>query len=38
MLANHPSEPFRVKLIDFGVSFTTQEDSLGMKIQPLGYR
>ena len=34
MLANHWSEPFRVKLIDFDVSFTTLEKSYGMTVQP----
>uniref|UniRef100_A0A4W6G708 Protein kinase domain-containing protein n=2 Tax=Lates calcarifer TaxID=8187 RepID=A0A4W6G708_LATCA len=38
MLANHLCEPFRVKLIDFGVSFQTSEDTRGITIQPLGYR
>ncbi|GAA6229675.1 homeodomain-interacting protein kinase 2-like [Lates japonicus] len=38
MLVNHPSEPFRVKVIDFGVSFKTSENTRGMTIQPLGYR
>ncbi|XP_071338588.1 homeodomain-interacting protein kinase 1-like [Trachinotus anak] len=38
MLANHLSEPFRVKLIDFGLSFTTSNKRCGMRVQPLGYR
>ncbi|XP_039979246.1 homeodomain-interacting protein kinase 1-like [Xiphias gladius] len=38
MLANHDTEPFRVKLIDFGLSFATREEARGMSIQPLGYR
>ncbi|XP_044053186.1 homeodomain-interacting protein kinase 2-like [Siniperca chuatsi] len=38
MLANHLHVPFRVKLIDFGVSFTTSEVTHGLVIQPLGYR
>ncbi|XP_059202267.1 homeodomain-interacting protein kinase 1-like [Centropristis striata] len=38
MLVNHPAEPFRVKLIDFGVSFYTSEKLRGCSIQPLGYR
>lgn len=37
MLANHLAEPFRVKLIDFGLSFTTSEVRHGMDVQPLGY-
>ncbi|XP_039979341.1 homeodomain-interacting protein kinase 1-like isoform X3 [Xiphias gladius] len=38
MLANHLSEPFRIKLIDFGVSFSVREEVFGKTIQPLGYR
>ncbi|XP_039979263.1 homeodomain-interacting protein kinase 1-like [Xiphias gladius] len=38
MLVNHPAEPFRVKLVDFGVSFNTSEERQGMIIQPLGCR
>ncbi|XP_018536411.2 homeodomain-interacting protein kinase 1 [Lates calcarifer] len=38
MLVNHSSTPFRVKLIDFGVSFKTTEKMQGMTIQPVGYR
>eukprot|EP00064_Thunnus_orientalis_P007786 superscaffoldBa00000883_g7808 len=38
MLVNHQEEPFKVKLIDFGLSRTTSEVKHGMKIQPLGYR
>ena len=38
MLVNHQDEPFRVKLIDFGLSCTTSEMMHGMKVQPLGYR
>ncbi|XP_023249735.1 homeodomain-interacting protein kinase 1-like [Seriola lalandi dorsalis] len=38
MLANHLTEPFRVKLIDFGLSFTTLNKKCGMRLQPLGYR
>ncbi|XP_059185050.1 homeodomain-interacting protein kinase 2-like [Centropristis striata] len=38
MLVNHSAEPFRVKLIDFGVSFYTSEKLRGCSIQPLGYR
>lgn len=38
MLVNHLSEPFRVKLIDFGLSFMSSEDKLGKKVQPAGSR
>ncbi|XP_035485300.1 homeodomain-interacting protein kinase 1-like isoform X2 [Scophthalmus maximus] len=38
MLVNHVNEPFRVKIIDFGVSFMTSDYIRGQKIQPLGYR
>ncbi|CAK6962111.1 homeodomain-interacting protein kinase 4-like [Scomber scombrus] len=38
MLVNHQDEPFRVKLIDFGLSHTISEVELGMKVQPVGYR
>ncbi|XP_019947547.2 homeodomain-interacting protein kinase 1-like isoform X2 [Paralichthys olivaceus] len=38
MLVNHYKEPFRVKLIDFGVSFRTSEVTDGMVIQPVGFR
>ncbi|XP_028434725.1 homeodomain-interacting protein kinase 2 isoform X1 [Perca flavescens] len=38
MLTNHQGEPFRVKLIDFGVSFPTSKEHRGHTIQPLGYR
>ncbi|KAK9524729.1 hypothetical protein VZT92_017098 [Zoarces viviparus] len=38
MLADHPGEPFRVKLIDFGASFYTFENVRGHLMQPLGYR
>ncbi|XP_034460719.1 homeodomain-interacting protein kinase 2-like [Hippoglossus hippoglossus] len=38
MLVNHQSEPFRVKLIDFGMSINTPEDFHGDIIQALGYR
>ncbi|XP_040002959.1 homeodomain-interacting protein kinase 1-like [Xiphias gladius] len=38
MLVNHPAEPFRVKLVDFGVSFNTSEERQGMRIQPQGCR
>ncbi|CAB1444427.1 unnamed protein product [Pleuronectes platessa] len=38
MLVNHMSKPFRVKLIDFGLSFKTSENMHGKKTQPRGYR
>lgn len=38
MLVNHSCEPFRVKLIDFGCSLQTSAVTLGMTIQPMGYR
>ncbi|XP_078105975.1 homeodomain-interacting protein kinase 2-like [Sander vitreus] len=38
MLTDHQGEPFRVKLIDFGVSFPTSKEQRGSPIQPLGYR
>ncbi|XP_069380217.1 homeodomain-interacting protein kinase 1-like isoform X2 [Paralichthys olivaceus] len=38
MLVNHQNEPFRVKLIDFGLSLRTSEVKDGMVIQPLGFR
>ncbi|XP_061819511.1 homeodomain-interacting protein kinase 1-like isoform X2 [Nerophis lumbriciformis] len=38
MLVNHSCEPFRVKLIDFGCSLHTSTVTLGMTIQPMGYR
>ncbi|XP_069369920.1 homeodomain-interacting protein kinase 2-like isoform X2 [Paralichthys olivaceus] len=38
MLVNHEREPFRVKLIDFGVSFMRSENTRGMKTQPIGFR
>ncbi|XP_077586425.1 homeodomain-interacting protein kinase 1-like [Stigmatopora nigra] len=38
MLVNHSCEPFRVKLIDFGCSLQSSAVTLGMTIQPMGYR
>uniref|UniRef100_A0A3B4T9I5 Protein kinase domain-containing protein n=1 Tax=Seriola dumerili TaxID=41447 RepID=A0A3B4T9I5_SERDU len=38
MLTNHPKEPFRVKVIDFGLAFSTSEKICGETVQPLGYR
>ncbi|XP_068444180.1 homeodomain-interacting protein kinase 2-like [Clinocottus analis] len=38
MLTDHCGEPFKVKLIDFGVSFFTFEKLRRDFIQPLGYR
>ncbi|XP_026161467.1 homeodomain-interacting protein kinase 2-like, partial [Mastacembelus armatus] len=38
MLVNHEKQPFRVKLLDFGVSLTTSEARCGLTMQPLGYR
>ncbi|XP_047198358.1 homeodomain-interacting protein kinase 2-like [Hippoglossus stenolepis] len=38
MLVDHECEPFRVKLIDFGMSFKTSGDTYGKRTQPVGYR
>ncbi|XP_061622300.1 homeodomain-interacting protein kinase 4-like [Phyllopteryx taeniolatus] len=40
MLVNHSATPFRVKLIDFGLSITTSEahQSYGVALQPMGNR
>ncbi|TKS78953.1 Homeodomain-interacting protein kinase 2 [Collichthys lucidus] len=38
MLVNHQEQPFRVKLIDFGLAFRTSEEEERENIQPLGYR
>ncbi|KAK7899380.1 hypothetical protein WMY93_020233 [Mugilogobius chulae] len=38
MLVDHENEPFRVKLIDFGLARVKSELRLGMEMQPLGYR
>ncbi|KAK7880863.1 hypothetical protein WMY93_032502 [Mugilogobius chulae] len=38
MLVDHEREPFRVKLIDFGLARLKSELKLGMEIQPMGYR
>lgn len=38
MLVNHPREPFRVKVIDFGLAVPASEAITGGRYQPLGYR
>nr|XP_019951347.1 PREDICTED: homeodomain-interacting protein kinase 1-like [Paralichthys olivaceus]XP_019951348.1 PREDICTED: homeodomain-interacting protein kinase 1-like [Paralichthys olivaceus] len=38
MLVNHQNEPYRVKLIDFGLSFKSPLKELGMIFQPVRYR
>uniref|UniRef100_A0AAQ4R3G3 Protein kinase domain-containing protein n=1 Tax=Gasterosteus aculeatus aculeatus TaxID=481459 RepID=A0AAQ4R3G3_GASAC len=38
MLVNHQDEPFRVKLIDFGLAMTASEVWEGMIVQPCAYR
>ncbi|XP_034548404.1 homeodomain-interacting protein kinase 1-like isoform X1 [Notolabrus celidotus] len=38
MLVNHQNQPFRVKLIDFGLSLHTSEVRPGLKAQGIGYR
>ena len=38
MLVNQEDEPFRVKLIDFGLARPASEVKQGMVMQPLGYR
>ncbi|KAK7929040.1 hypothetical protein WMY93_005435 [Mugilogobius chulae] len=38
MLVDHEKEPFRVKLIDFGVAKLKSELTFGMEMQPLGFR
>ncbi|MPV02338.1 protein kinase, partial [Escherichia coli] len=38
MLVNHQDEPFRVKLIDFGLAMTASEVWEGMIVQPYAYR
>uniref|UniRef100_A0A8C2X8W7 Protein kinase domain-containing protein n=1 Tax=Cyclopterus lumpus TaxID=8103 RepID=A0A8C2X8W7_CYCLU len=38
MFVNHKDEPFKVKLIDFGLAMPPSEVKKGMTIQPCGYR
>ncbi|XP_019941017.1 homeodomain-interacting protein kinase 4-like [Paralichthys olivaceus] len=38
MLVNHKDQPFRVKLIDFGMALRTSKVRRGMVMQSLGYR
>ncbi|XP_068994778.1 homeodomain-interacting protein kinase 1-like [Embiotoca jacksoni] len=38
MLVNHPEQPFRVKLIDFGLAIPVSELRSGVIIQPCSYR
>lgn len=38
MLVNHKMEPYRVKLIDFGLACDVAEASQGSTIQSLSYR
>uniref|UniRef100_A0AAQ4P939 Protein kinase domain-containing protein n=1 Tax=Gasterosteus aculeatus aculeatus TaxID=481459 RepID=A0AAQ4P939_GASAC len=38
MLVNHQDQPFRVKLIDFGLAMTASEVWEGMIVQPCAYR
>ncbi|XP_034050957.1 homeodomain-interacting protein kinase 1-like [Thalassophryne amazonica] len=38
MLVDQQAEPFRVKLIDFGVAFKVSSIPLGLIVQPLGFR
>ncbi|XP_075906471.1 homeodomain-interacting protein kinase 1-like [Nelusetta ayraudi] len=38
MLVNRWDQPLRVKLIDFGLAIPTNCTSLGMKLQPTGFR
>ena len=38
MLVNHKTQPFKVKLIDFGLTLKASQLMLGKMIQPLGYR
>ncbi|KAF7667952.1 hypothetical protein LDENG_00039870 [Lucifuga dentata] len=37
MLVNHKDQPYRIKLIDFGLSIKVSEAYLGRYIQPLGF-
>ncbi|XP_031156224.1 homeodomain-interacting protein kinase 2-like [Sander lucioperca] len=38
MLVNHHEEPFRVKLIDFGLALPASKVKVGMTVQPCAYR
>ncbi|KAI4812359.1 hypothetical protein KUCAC02_023757 [Chaenocephalus aceratus] len=38
MLVNHKSQPFRIKLIDFGLALPASEAEVGMEIQPISFR
>ncbi|KAK7909880.1 hypothetical protein WMY93_014564 [Mugilogobius chulae] len=38
MLVDHQKEPFRVKLIDFGLARQKDQLRVGMRMQPLGFR
>lgn len=38
MLVNHRSQPFKIKLIDFGMALQTSKKWLDSKIQAIGYR
>uniref|UniRef100_A0A8D0D198 Protein kinase domain-containing protein n=1 Tax=Sander lucioperca TaxID=283035 RepID=A0A8D0D198_SANLU len=38
MLVNHSEEPFRVKLIDFGMALPASAVKVGMTVQPCAYR
>ncbi|KAM6913422.1 homeodomain-interacting protein kinase 2-like [Lycodopsis pacificus] len=38
MLVNHQDEPFKVKLIDFGLAIPASEARKGMIMQPCGFR
>ncbi|KAK7898544.1 hypothetical protein WMY93_019397 [Mugilogobius chulae] len=38
MLVDHQKEPFRVKLIDFGLARQKDQLKVGMRMQPLGFR
>ncbi|XP_059212765.1 homeodomain-interacting protein kinase 1-like [Centropristis striata] len=38
MLVNHKEQPFRAKLIDFGLTITSMEARPGLTVQPIYYR
>uniref|UniRef100_A0A665UIN9 Protein kinase domain-containing protein n=1 Tax=Echeneis naucrates TaxID=173247 RepID=A0A665UIN9_ECHNA len=38
MLVNHKDQPFRIKLIDFGLAIHTSEAKIGMRMQATSYR
>lgn len=38
MLVNHREEPYRVKLIDFGLALPASQVKVGMTVQPCAYR